>query len=83
MVFQKPYLNIVWKRSAQRAIPSWEHTKLSTKLIRVILRQPNESEEEENSPCPAQFCKMVTGAPKLQFAAQAYAMLPRENPAWH
>lgn len=60
MVFQKPYLNIACKRSAQRAIPWWEHTKLSTKLIRVILRQPKESKKEKKkriNPCPAQFCK--------------------------
>lgn len=54
MVFQKPYLNIACKRSAQRAIPWWEHTKLSTKLIRVILRQPKKSKKEKKKslPCP-------------------------------
>lgn len=60
MVFQKPYLNIACKRSAQRAIPWWEHTKLSIKLIRVILRQPKESKKGKKkkiNPCPAQFCK--------------------------
>lgn len=57
MVFQKPYLNIACKRSAQRAIPWWEHTKLSIKLIRVILRQPKESKKgkkkkNQSLPCP-------------------------------
>lgn len=79
MVFQKPYLNIACKRSAQRAIPWWEHTKLSTKLIRVILRQPKESKKGKKKnqplPCPVlqEQMSLVWTRPSLQ---------PRHSGRW-
>lgn len=74
MVFQKPYLNIACKRSAQRAVPSWEQTKVSTKLIRVISRQPKENKKEKKSALALSISARApnAGVDKPQFAAQAH-----------